>query len=150
MNKISYTFKAIIISVIFWLGDSYADGIFHQDGLIEFIPEELNELWMRVIIVLLFVSFGMYADRHIKMMLKKEAEKREIFNATISSAQHILNNLLHQMQYFKVKADTAYTFDDKTLEYYERSIAEGTDLVKKLSAVDELTEENIKASVYPK
>lgn len=52
------------------------------------------------------------------------------------------------MKYFKTKVDAAGIFDAKSNDLYERSIAEGIDLVNKLSAVDELTAESIRASVY--
>ena len=77
-------------------------------------------------------------------------EERAIFMATTSSTQHILNNLLNQMKYFKAETDAAKFFDDKTNSLYEGSMTEDLELVEKLSAVNVLTEENIKASVYPK
>lgn len=76
--------------------------------------------------------------------------KRAIFMATTSSTQHILNNLLNQMKYFKAETDAAKFFDDETNSLYEGSMTEDLELVEKLSAVNVLTEENIKASVYPK
>ena len=83
-------------------------------------------------------------------VLEKEKEKRIIFMATVSSTQHILNNLLNSLLLFKLKAEKADFFDDKTKAQYEQVIREGTELVKKLSSVEVLTESNIKASVYPK
>ncbi|MFP6804410.1 MAG: hypothetical protein VCA12_14900 [Pseudomonadales bacterium] len=77
-------------------------------------------------------------------------EERAIFMATTSSTQHILNNLLNQMKYFKAETDAAKFFDDETNSLYEGSMTEDLELVEKLSAVNVLTEENIKASVYPK
>lgn len=81
MKNLSYTFKAVIVSVIFWLMDTVADRFFHQEDGYEFIPSEINELWMRLTIVLLFIGFGFYDDKQTKSLLKKEAEKLAIFNA---------------------------------------------------------------------
>lgn len=80
----------------------------------------------------------------------KEKEKRIVFDATVRSTQHILNNLLNQMQYFKMVADETNAFDDEVNEIYKNTIEEGKELVIKLSSVEELTEENIIGSVYPK
>ena len=146
----SFTFKAIILSVMFWLIDSTIHRFIYLENEFEFLPSDINELWMRIVIVLLLIIFGIYADQHTKAMLKKEKEKRIIFNATISSTRHILNNLLNQMQYFKLKADEANAFDAKTNDLYEQSIKEGKELVDKLSSVEELTEKSIKNSVSPK
>jgi hypothetical protein len=54
------------------------------------------------------------------------------------------------MKYFKAETDAAKFFDDETNSLYEGSMTEGLELVERLSAVNVLTEENIKASVYPK
>jgi len=150
MKNVNYTFKAIIIAILYWLMDSAIHGLVYSEEGFEFIPSELNELFMRITIVVLLIAFGMYADRQTKAMLKKEKEKRIIFNATVSSTQHILNNLLNQMQFFKMKADESNVFDENITDLYEQSIEEGKELVEKLSTVEELSEENIKASVHLK
>ena len=85
-----------------------------------------------------------------EIKILKEKEKRIVFDATVRSTQHILNNLLNQMQYFKMVADETNAFDDEVNEIYKNTIKEGKELVIKLSSVEELTEENIIGSVYPK
>ncbi len=149
MKRINFTFKAIIVSVMYWLMDSSFHRFIYGEDDFEFIPSEVDELWMRTVIIVLLVCFGIYADHHTKSMLKKEKEKRIVFNATVSSTQHILNNLLNQMVYFKMKAEKSNLFDNETIELYEQSMKEGKELVEKLSSVKELTEEKIKKSVYP-
>jgi len=149
MNTRNYTFKAIILSAMYWLLDSMVHKLIFSENEFEFIPTDANELWMRIIIIVLLIAFGIYADKTTKAMLKKEHEKRVVFNATISSTQHILNNLLNQMQYFKLMADESKAFDSKIQAQYDNTMLEGKELVDKLSAVEELTEANIKASVEP-
>ena len=150
MNNNNFFIKAIMLSTAFWLMDSVIHRFVYLEGEFEFVPAETNELWMRVVIVVLLIIFGKYADFHSKSMLKKEREKRIVFNATVSSTQHILYNLLNQMQYFKMIADKSNAFDDKVIEQYEHSMKEGKELVEKLSSVEDLTEQNISSSVYPK
>ena len=53
------------------------------------------------------------------------------------------------MQLFKMKAEESNSFDARTLELYEQSMLEGKELVDRLTNVEELTEESIKASVAP-
>jgi PAS domain S-box-containing protein len=86
----------------------------------------------------------------LEAKLNEEREKRIIYTATVRSTQHILNNMLNGMQLFKMKAQKADIFDDETKAQFEYTISQGTELVKKLSAVEVLTESNIRASVYPK
>ncbi len=150
MEKYNYTIKAIIISVILWLMESVAHRFIFSENVFEILPSETNELWMRIIIVFLVIIFGAYADKHTITLLKKEQEKRIIFNATIGSTQHILNNLLNQMQLPIMLAEQSMPFDSEDMILYKQSIEEGKELVEKLSSVDELTEDNIKDSVYPK
>lgn len=104
---------------------------------------------MRIVIVVLLILFGLYADYQTKSILQKEKEKRILFNATVSSTQHIVFNLLNQMQFYKIEADKSNVFDEEVNTLYEQTMKEGKELVDKLSAVDELTEENIIKSVYP-
>ena len=150
MEKYNYTIKAIIISVILWLMESVAHRFIFSENVFEILPSETNELWMRIIIVFLVIIFGAYADKHTSTLLKKEQVKRIIFNATIGSTQHILNNLLNQMQLPIMLAEQSMPFDSEDMILYKQSIEEGKELVEKLSSVDELTEDNIKDSVYPK
>lgn len=82
-------------------------------------------------------------------LLQKEQEKHEIFNATLHSTHHIVNNLLNQMIFFKMKAKESNAFDAETTELFEEVMKEGGELLKKLGAVKELTEDSIMASIAP-
>lgn len=150
MNKFNFTLKATFLSVLFWLIESLIHNLFFLEDNFEIFPTDSNELWMRVVIVILVISFGIYADFQTKMLLKKEEEKRLIFKATIYSSQHITNNLLNQMQFFRMKADENNAFSSEVIKLYDQSLLEGQELMKLLSNVDDLTEENIRMSVSPK
>lgn len=142
------------ISIPFVLSYWVLECIIHYFGYgeleFEIIPSDFDELWMRIVIVILLICFGLYADKYTKSILDKEKEKRIVFEATVRSTHHILNNVLNQMQYFKMVADEKNAFDDEVNELYENTITEGKELIVKLSSVEELTEENIIDSVYPK
>lgn len=103
-----------------------------------------------LIIILLFLIVIIYQSGKLSMSVKiKEMEKRTIFDATIRSTQHIVFNLLNQMQYFKLEADQSKTFDKEINALYEETMSEGKKLVDQLCSVDVLTAENINKSVYP-
>ena len=141
---------AIPLALSYWVLECIIHYFGYGELEFELIPSDFDELWMRIVIVILLVSFGIYADKHTKSILDKEKEKRIVFEATVRSTHHILNNILNQMQYYKIVAAKNMAFDDETNELYENTITEGKELIKKLSSVDELTEENIIDSVYPK
>ena len=149
MKSRSYTLKAIIVSTLYWFADSAIHRFIFAEGEYEIIPSEINELWMRIVIVLLLICFGIFADRNTKLLLIKEKEKRIVFNASVSATQHILNNLINQMQLFKIIADESNAFDNETIHLYEQAMMEGQELVKKLTSVDDLTELAIERSVSP-
>jgi hypothetical protein len=149
LKKNNYTIVAMLTSIIYWSFDSLLHKLIFDKGDYEIIPSDINELWMRILIVILLIGFGIYADRHTKMLLEKENEKRAIYLATVSSTQHIVNNLLNQMQYFKLVADQTQAFNEETTEMYLNAMKEGKALVEKLSKVEELTAENIGHAVSP-
>ena len=95
---------------------------------------------------------GLFSDitekkQNEQILLQKEQEKRDIFNATISSTYHIVNNLLNQMMFFKLQVEELNALDTDMAELYEQMMTEGKKLVEQLAAVEELTEESIKASI---
>jgi len=79
-----------------------------------------------------------------------EKEKHTVFSATVSMTQHILNNLLNQMQLFQLEAEQTKGFDSKVKLLIGDSIKEGEQLVNKLSSVKELNEDAIRDSIYTK
>ena len=66
-----------------------------------------------------------------------------------SAGRHILNNLLNEMQLFKMEALKCKNFDADVLKMYDTSINEASDLIKRLSQVEDITEDNIWASINP-
>ena len=150
MMKVNYTILSILLAIVLWVLDATAHKLFFGDDEFEFIPTNINELWMRSTIVVLVICFGLFADYQTKKILKSEREKHTVFHATVSASQHILNNLLNNMQYFKLKIDESKDFDKETSELFQQSIEGAEELVKKLSSVDELTKDKIKDSVSPK
>ena len=140
---------AVILSLIFWLAESVIHRFIFSEAF-ELIPSELNELWMRSVIFVLIIGFGLFADNQANKIVAAESEKHEIFVATVSSTQHILNNLLNQLQLIFFDVDKAHKLSDQTRTHLEQSIRESKEHIDKLSAVAELDAETIKESVRPK
>ncbi|MDH3976207.1 MAG: hypothetical protein OEV42_18195 [Deltaproteobacteria bacterium] len=149
MKKTNYTLTALLISLFYWIIESVIHWRIFLEAGFELIPSEFNELWMRIIIIILFLSFGIYADYQTKKLLKKEEEKERIYFATVRSTQHILNNLLNQLQILRIEADNNPDFNKEIKLLFEGSLKEGQLMVKRLSSIEELTEENIRNSVLP-
>jgi len=72
MKKNKYSITAFTIAVVFWFLDSTIHYFVYGEPQFEFMPDDFNELWMRSLIVLLIISFGIYADYSTRRLLIKE------------------------------------------------------------------------------
>jgi len=151
MYKRKYTIATFIIAFMFWFLDASIHYFVYGEPQFEFIPDDFNELWMRSIIVILVILFGIYADYSTRKLLikEKELEATRIYNSMVHASQHILNNLLNQMQLFKMEALKSNDFDKNIIDIYDNAIEQAADLIQKLSQVENITDKNIWASVDP-
>lgn len=122
----------------------------YMEQSFEIVPSNIDELWMRLLIIGLLIGMGLLADDRAAKILSTEREKRKIFMATISSSQHVLNNLLNQLQLALFEADRVDGLRDETRKLLEQSIKEGKEQIERLSSVTELDEETIIEAVKPK
>jgi hypothetical protein len=130
--------------------------IFFSDRLLGLLISDhqtLNVLqtfkgWIYVAITTLLLYLLIKED--YQKILEQEAEKKEIFIATVAVMQHILNNFLNQMSLFKLEAEECENFDRTVLDLYDEVIDEADSQIKKLSAVHTLTQQEIENSVYKK
>jgi hypothetical protein len=150
MKNRRMTILATIVAVLYWMAESFIHRFVFAEESFEIIPSNFNELWMRVLIVVLMIFFGIFGDTWSRRLVTKEDEKRQIFIATISSTQHILNNLLNQIQVVFLKMDDEHRVDAETREMLKRSLKDAQVQVQKLSAVTKLDEDVIRESVVPK
>ncbi len=144
------TILAIIVAALYWVAESAVHRFVFAEEAFELLPSNINELGMRIIIIVLLVSFGIFGDAWSRRLVTKEDEKRQIFIATVGSTQHILNNLLNQIHVVFLKMDDEYRVDAKTRHMLKRSLRDAQAQVVRLSAVTELDEEAIRESVAPK
>ncbi len=141
---------AIIVAALYWVAESSVHRFVFAEETFELLPSNINELGMRIIIVVLLVSFGIFGDAWSRRLVTKEDEKRQIFIATVGSTQHILNNLLNQIHVVFLQMDDEYRVDAKTRDMLKRSLEDAQAQVERLSAVTKLDEEAIRESVAPK
>jgi uncharacterized membrane protein len=152
MNKRKYSIAAFLIALLFWFFDASIHYFVYGEPQFEFIPDDFNELWMRVVIVLMLLLFGVYADYSAEKLIIKEKQQEavRIYKSTIYSSRHILNNLLNQMQIVKMEALKCKDFDREFIKHYDDAFSEAKNLIQRLSEVENITDENIWASVDPK
>ena len=147
MKQRRFTILGIALASFYWVAESLIHRFVYLDAYFEILPADRNEVWMRIVIIILILGFGIFADNRARMVRRKEAEKREVFLATVSSSQHILNNLLNQMQLALFDSAGQPGLDSETRELLSRSIKEGKQQVERLSSVTDMNGEAIEDSI---
>jgi hypothetical protein len=147
MRKYKYTIIICIAAALYWAAEALLHIFVFSDPESGFFPTDINELWMRSAIVVLMILFGIYADIQTRNLLAKEEEKRDVFVATVSSTQHILNNLLNQLQLALVDTDETGALDEETRKLLKQALVEGKEQVIRLSSVTDLEGAAIRKSI---
>lgn len=70
-NKHYFIYLAIPLALSFWLLDSFTHYFIYGESEFEIIPSDNNDLWMRISISLLLVSFGLFSDFRSKKIIEK-------------------------------------------------------------------------------
>lgn len=144
MKKKIFTIAAFLMALIFWFFDSTVHHFLYKEAQFELVPVDFNELWMRLVIVLLIVFFGIFADFFINKIIFKQLEVVRIYKSMIHASSDVLNGLLNQMQLFKVEAQKSKDFDRDVIKLYDNAIKQASELVDTFSRIKDMSEENIK------
>ena len=151
MKKRIFSVAALSTAFVFWFFDASVHYFVYGEPQFEFIPHDFNELWMRIVIILLIILFGIFTDYSSRKMLiaQKQLEAARIYNSMIHAAHHILNNLLNQLQLVRMEVLKSKDFNRDIIKIYDASIDEASDLIRRLSQVENITEGDIRASIDP-
>ena len=150
VDRYKFSLLGIGLALLYWVAESVIHRFVYAEESFEIVPSEPNEFQMRLLIILLIVAFGVFADNRASKIRKSEKDKREVYVATVRSTQHILNNLLNQMQLAFLDLDKQHCLESETRKLLEQSIREGKEQVERLSSVSEISSESIEDSVRPK
>jgi len=137
-----------LITLLYWAIDSLVH-YFVFDEVLEFIPQDANELWMRSSITVMLLALGYFADHHSFRIQEKEQEKLKLFQATVGASNHILNNYLQQMLLFKLEASNCRDFDPQLLELFDQIMDDTSAEVRKLEQLVDLNPASVEKAVYP-
>jgi hypothetical protein len=149
MDRYKFSLMGIGLALLYWVAESLIHRFVYAEASFEIVPSEPNEFWMRLLIIVLIIGFGLFADNRANKIRKTEREKREVYVATVRSTQHILNNLMNQLQLAFLDLEKEHCLESETRRLLERSIREGKEQVERLSSVSEITSESIEDSVRP-
>ena len=149
MDRHKFSLMGLGLASVYWLAESVIHRFVYQEAFFEILPSDRNEFSMRLLIFVLIVGFGLFADNRARKIRKSEQEKHAVYVATVRSTQHILNNLLNQLQLAFLDLEKEHCLESETRRLLERSIREGKEQVERLSSVSEVTSESIEDSVRP-
>ena len=141
---------SIPFALSYWFFDSTVHFFWYDELEFEIMPSDFNELWMRCIIFILLISFGIFADYHTNKIIKKNAEKYDVYKAMLSAKHHILNNFLNNMISFRSEAEESKDFNRDILKLYDQVIDDTTAQVKNLENIEEPSKEIIEDRYKPK
>ncbi len=91
-NRTSLVWFAVLMAVLFWLGDSLLDGIFFEGNgyYAELIPDDPKELWMRLLLVTALLGFGLVVQVLVNRRSHDQARLRLAATVFESAADAIL------------------------------------------------------------
>ena len=148
-DRYKFRLLAAGLALLYWFAESVIHRFVYHEAFFEIVPSDRNEFWMRLLIIVLIIAFGVFADNRARKIRKSEQEKRAVYVATVRSTPHILNNLLNQMQLAFLDLEKEHCLESETRRLLERSIREGKEQVDRLSSVSDVTSESIEDSVRP-
>lgn len=148
--KYVYRFKTmgLFFSIVYWLSDSIVELVVHHKLHFEWFPSDPNELGIRSVIVLLVFITSSYADHYTYLLRKHEWEKSQLFEETVRASHHILNNLLNQMNYYKLLAEESHDFDHEELVKFDTMMREAKAQILALEEIGAVSTDSIK-KLYP-
>lgn len=150
MDRHKFSLLGLGLAFFYWFAESVIHRFVYAEEFFEIVPSDVNEFWMRLSIIVLIVGFGVFADNRARRIRASEKEKREVYVATVRSTQHILNNLLNQLQLAFLDLEKEHCLESETRTLLEKSIREGKEQVERLSSVSDISGESIEESVRPR
>ena len=143
-KKYQFTAISSSIAILFWFSDSLIHYFGYGEQAFEVYPSDLNELWMRCVIVVLVVAFGVFVDYRTGL------DNVAVYQAMLGATNHILRNHLQKMIVFREEAENSNDFNKDVLKLYDQMIDETLARIRNLENIQEPNKTNIEERYRPK
>ncbi|AUP77857.1 hypothetical protein [Flavivirga eckloniae] len=150
IKKYSLTIVGLILSTTILLFSIINDIDLFERFINQLILMEMYEVDEFIIPIFIFWLFAVFDMRKRQKTYKIEHEKVIIYKAMLSSANHVVNNFLNQMQVFKITAENTPNFDQDVLKLYNKIIKNAAEQIDSLGKIVDIDEKTIFKSVEPK
>lgn len=105
-------------------------------------------IWQSIKGVLFVVITGsvlyLVVRHYFRQFEQAQQEKREVFESTVDTAAHIINNFLNDMIYFRMVAEDSPFIDQTVLDDYDRIIRETVEQLNRLAALENISPTEIR------
>jgi len=108
---------------------------------------EVDEIVIPLFILLLFAAIDLLRKQR---SLRIERERIKIYHAMMTSTGHVLDNIVQQLQMFKMTAERTPGFDSRVLSLYHVVMEDASLQLDKLSNLDRVDEDSIRSAVPAK
>ncbi len=143
MKKKHFFLKiSVPLALAYWFFDSIVHYLGYGELEFEIIPSDFNEFWMRSIIFILLLAFGVFADYHTNKIIKKDAEKHDVYMAMLGVTRHILSNFLNKIVLFRSETEDNKAFDIDILKIFDQVMNDTIAQIKNLEDIKRVQQEN--------
>ena len=140
-------YLAIICSLLTMVGFYYSPS---GGELWKVISNRLLAIFAIWVTAILALKWKLHEKEILSFENKIRNEKEQIYLATIHGAQHIINNLLNELKLVELEIKDHPEFDKEISSMFGDMMIEAKTLTNDLSTVDEIDDETIRQSIYPK
>ena len=135
---------AILAAILFWFFESAVHYFIFGEPTFEVFPSEVDEIWMRSVIVVLIVTVGILADRLNK------SDRLDVYRGMLGATHHILNDFLQKMMQIRHEAEQSEDFDKDVLDLFDQIIDDTTAQIEQLDNISNPSKSAIEDRYLPK
>ena len=133
---------SIPLALAYWFFDSIVHYLGYGELQFEIIPSDFNEFWIRSVIFILLLAFGVFADYHTSKIIKKDAEKHDVYMAMLGVTRHILSNFLKNILLFRSDTEDSKAFNIDIIKIYDQVMDDTITQIRDLEDIKRVQQEN--------
>ena len=103
------------------------------------IPTDLNEFFMRTLVVVLIIGFGIYVDYITSKHVAELEERKERYKATVKETNKKFSSFIEEVQNFDLEARKTRSMDKDILNSFADTIHEAKNQLARLENAGDIT-----------